>query len=288
MSEGAIAHAPVDPGQARFRLVEEERALRASRPRNRRWRALEKLDREVDRLREEQSAAVAQLHAAEQTLVNAPAHDAQTLADWLASGRPGRRPEASVYERGRERDAARLLVEAKVVELDKALQRRVEHVERHRWKMLDDARRDVVEAQERLIEKLAELPALREELLASRETLLWIASFPEGLASWGHSTAVALGLREPVERVLGTKALIQHSALLEVLQEDVAGLANSFGPEQKAKLGIHEPRTPLEEAMWDNDPEHLAWKRQELEHARRLAETGADPDRLAAELRGSR
>jgi chromosome segregation ATPase len=139
---------------------------------NRRWKALAKLDAEIDDLTAKQTAARARLEEAEQALQRAPDKDAKTLAAWLAAGEKGKRPQATVYEREGERDAARLLVEAVQLEIYQALERRLRHVERHRRKMLEDARRDVEEARRTLLAKVAELPALRDELLGARETLL--------------------------------------------------------------------------------------------------------------------
>jgi hypothetical protein len=155
---GELGSLPVDRDRARREITDEERVLRNSRPRNRRWRALEKLDREVDRLTHEHAAAIAELQAAEQALAAAPDHDARTLADWLAAGQRGERPVATVYERTRERDAAQLNIDAIAVELDRALERRVKHVERHRKNMLADARRDVTDAQQRLARGAAAAP----------------------------------------------------------------------------------------------------------------------------------
>jgi hypothetical protein len=130
----------VDPDRARVELTEEERVRRASRPKTRRWRELAKLDEEIDRLTQKQADAGRQLQEAEQRLSDAPNVDAQTLAAWLADGEKGERPAATLYERQRDRDAARLLVEARSVELDSALEKRLRFIEKNRRRMLDDAR----------------------------------------------------------------------------------------------------------------------------------------------------
>jgi hypothetical protein len=282
-----VGHLPLDHDQARVELTEEQRAHRASRPRNRRWRALEKLDVQIDRLNQRQTVAAAQLQEAEQRLARAPQDDARALADWLAGGERGGRPEATLYERQRERDAAQLLVEAIAVKLDEALQRRLDHVNRNRKKMLADAHKDVDESQRRLLEKIAELPALRDELIAARETLVWLGYYPDPVESWGISSAVALGLREPVEKTLGTRARIEYEWLCRVLEKDVSALASAFSRDQKRRLGVAQPRTPVREAMWDSDPDNVAWKKAELERARRLAEWH-DPALVAAEIRDQR
>jgi hypothetical protein len=283
----ALGHLPLDQAAAARELTEGERALRASRPRNRRWRALDKHDQEIDRLAQKQDEASARLREAEQALADAPVFDARSLAAWLAAGEKGERPAATVYERERHRDAARLLLEAVTVELDQALERRVRHVEQNRRKMLDDVRKDVNDARARLLAHVRELPALREALLAARETLTWCAAFPQPAEVFGFSTSCALGLRQPVEQTLGTPARIEYAALLQALEADGAALAESFSPEQKKQLGIAEEPNPLLAAMWDVDvsPD---WKRDQLERARGLAPWSRNPRQLADEARDFR
>lgn len=94
-----VGHLPLDPSAAARELQEGERALRSSRPRNRRWRALEKFEREIDRLTQRQAEASARVQEAEATLASAPDDDARTLAKWLAGGEKGERPAATMYER---------------------------------------------------------------------------------------------------------------------------------------------------------------------------------------------
>ncbi len=109
-------------------------------------RAVEKLDLAVDRAKQRQDAAGARLQEAEAALARAPEDDARALADWLTRGEKGERPPASVYERQRDPDAAKLLVEAALIEVDRALERRLGHIEDNRAKMVEDARRDVDDA----------------------------------------------------------------------------------------------------------------------------------------------
>ncbi len=283
-----VGHLPLDPSAAAWELQEGDRALRSSRPRNRRWRALEKFEQEIDRLAQRQAEASARVQQAEATLASAPDDDARTLAKWLAAGEKGERPAATVYERERERDAARLLLEAVTLELDEAIDRRVQHIEKNRQKMIADVRHDLDEARAALLAHVRELPALREALVSCRESLLWAASFPEPVESWGSPGATALGLREPVERTLQTTAIVQYAALIEVLEVDAAALAEAFNAEQAQRLGVDAARTPLREAMWDSDPDHVAWKKAELERARQIAEWSPSPDKLAEEARDFR
>ena len=191
-----------------------------------------------------------------------------------------------MYERERERDARRLLLAACGVELDRALERRVAHVEAHRERMISDAKADMDSARERLIAKLNEIPDLRAELIGARETLEWIANFSAQPENFGFVTAACLGLRQPVEAALGTKARVEWTSLLGVLAEDAAALASRFSQATAEALGIGKVPTPLDRAMWSSDPAHQAWARKELERARELGRFG-DPHRLADEVRES-
>jgi hypothetical protein len=58
------AELPLDPERAAFELTEEQRALRSTRPRKRRWKQLDKLDAELDRLRQRHAEALARVQEA--------------------------------------------------------------------------------------------------------------------------------------------------------------------------------------------------------------------------------
>jgi len=274
---------PVNQERARVELAEGERALRSSRPPNgRRWGQLAKHDDAVDKATQRHAQAQHALQQAEQRLQEAPAEDARTLADWFARGERGKRPASSLYERERERGAARLLVDAAALELDAALARRLQHVEQHREKMTEDARRDVEQAQERLLEQARQLPRLRDELLAARGALEWAATFPELTPVLGTPSMAALGLKAPVEQTLGVTAQLPYTALIDAIEADALALAHAHTPTVANALGAARQATPASEAMWTSDPRAQAWGRQELERARKLAEY-QDPTRLAAE-----
>ena len=87
-----VGHLATDQDSARRELTEEQRALRDSRPKTRRWKALSKLDLEVDRMKQRQDAASTRLQEAEAALALAPEDDARALADWLADGEKGGSP----------------------------------------------------------------------------------------------------------------------------------------------------------------------------------------------------
>jgi hypothetical protein len=267
---------------------DERRVLLSSRPRRRRWRDLAKLDDKLDGLHLRLEDARRNLQEAEQVVQAAPDTDARTLAAWLSNGERGKRPAATVPERERERDAARLIVEALQLEVDRVLEERREHVERHRNRMVKDARRDVEGARERLAAHISQLPELRETLLEARELLRWVASFPEQAESFGYPPALALGLREPVKQTLATTAQVEFRRVVAALEADAAALAEQLGPTVKERLGLAPRPTPEDRALWWDDEDAVAWRKEQVEKARRLAEWSTDPNRLATEVREDR
>lgn len=288
---GTIGCLPVDRDDAVRELTEEQRALRGSRPTTQRWRWLDKIDEDLERRHAKHADAVARLHAAEAAAERAPADDARSLADWTMNGERGNRPEPTKYERERERDAATLIVEATAIEVDRALERRLREISSRRPKMLKETRGDLEAASAELHAYLQRLPALRQAILDARADLLWAASYPEPPAQFGFPTNVALGLQEPVRRVLGSKAMYQFEQILGLLAEDAVVLAEAFSDEQRRQMGEHVPRTPEKGAAWMDDPNDkdiAEWKRQNHQRALQLAAAGYDPDRLAAEIRGDR
>ena len=185
---------PLDIDRARTELTEEQRAGRISRPTSRRWRGLTKLDDKIDQLTLRLDEAQRELQRADERVKSAPEVDARTLADWYASGERGKRPEATLYERQRERDAANLTIEARQRTLDAAIEERFQYIEKHREKMLADARNDVEAKHEQTLAHVRAIPALRQELVEARETLLWVAAYPQQTETFGFPHALALGL----------------------------------------------------------------------------------------------
>jgi hypothetical protein len=125
-------------------------------------------------------------------------------------------------------------------------------------------------------------------MLDIRAMTEWLAAYPESPVAFGFASAVALGLREPVERTLQTTARIEYARVVEALEEDAAALADAFSDEQRRRLGMPVARTPLVEAMWDGDPDHQEWKKRELERARGLLPWSRDPNQLSDEARDYR
>lgn len=67
-----VGDLPLDPERRAFELTGQQRSDRNSRPRTRRWRALDKLDAEIDQLTQRHSGAMARLTEAEQAVTAWP------------------------------------------------------------------------------------------------------------------------------------------------------------------------------------------------------------------------
>jgi hypothetical protein len=80
------------------------------------------------------------------------------------------------------------------------------------------------------------------------------------------------------------RARIEFGRVIAALEADADALADRHGDKVQQALGTAPPRTPLTEAMWNEDEECKAWQRQELERARQIAHRD-NVDQLAAEVR---
>jgi hypothetical protein len=170
---------PLDRDRAAAEQNEETRVLRASRPKGRRWRALVRLDDQLDELQHRYAGALERVAEAERALANAPGVDANTLAHWLAADEKGPRPEATLPEAERTLAACRLLVDATLVEIDRKLAERVEYVQHNRDRMVDDARRDRQHAAGRLQRAIAELSEARQAMVDAVSVETWALSYPD-------------------------------------------------------------------------------------------------------------
>ena len=241
----------IDPRVAAVELTDEERALRASRPTGRKWRALDRLDDEADRLTAKLAEAGTRLQAAEEALRQAPQDDARSLAEWIAAGEKGERPAASVYERERDRDAAELLVNAVRLELDGALRRRVDHVERHREKLTREAQDAVNTAHANYAAALAALTEARSELVDARALTRWVTGFPGPEANTDPllTAQLAGGLRKPVKTTLGTEAQVPFASVVAALAADADTLCADWTPAER------DPGDIRQTAQWTQTPE---------------------------------
>src|SRR5437667_185790 len=105
----------IDAGELRTVQLGPGRALRIPRD-------------ELEQLQARHGEALGKLREAEEALTRAPDGDARRLADWISNGERCERPQPSIYERQIERDAARMVADAVLLEIEKTLDRRVAYV----------------------------------------------------------------------------------------------------------------------------------------------------------------
>jgi hypothetical protein len=96
--------------------------------------------------------------------------------------------------------------------------------------MLKDVTRDLEAAKGRLVQHVHALSAIREDMVAARDNLLWAAAYPDHPEAFGYPADLALGLQEPVARTLGTKARISYTNLVAALEEDARALGEFAKP----------------------------------------------------------
>jgi hypothetical protein len=243
---------PIDRERARAELTEEQRALRSSRPKTRRWKTLAKIDDEIDDLGRRQAEAIQSVAAADEAVSRAPEHDANTLAEWLAGGERGPRPEATLPERERELAASKLLVDAITVELDNMLVRRLEYVEKNRKRMAEDAGKDRERAGERLQAAISELAEVRMAATDAASLQLWVAHYPRPEANSGDLHMGLMKGGRLSKAVPDITSLTSAASVLEWLRDDARWLAGAVEDQRRKQ---DEPDDPHFAPVWEDSPE---------------------------------
>jgi hypothetical protein len=121
------------------------------------------------------------------------------------------------------------------------LEDRFQYVQRYRKKLLADAQKDIEGDRARLVAHVRELPALRQKLLDARDLLTWAATYPDHAEQYGFPTALALGLREPLERTLQTKGLVDFGRVVAALEADADALAERHHAQVRGRSEPHPP-----------------------------------------------
>jgi len=97
------------------------------------------------------------------------------------------------------------------------------------------------------------------------------------------------GFDKPVKAAVGFDLLrLEAVSVFRLLEQDGQVLAELASPEQRKHLHLEGTRTPEKVAMWDDDPDHLAWKqrkRREFQEAYRDATPEAFAE-MVNEVRG--
>jgi hypothetical protein len=149
--------------------------------------------------------------------------------------------------------------------IDGLLDRKEQHVRRHRGKLEREAQADVERAHERYDAAVREVERARDELLETRRTRRWAMVFPEAGATQDDllSVNVAGGLLAPVKRTLGTSSQVPFHSLTEALRVD-AEVLRDYGTKDASREGLDVRR----DAIWMDSPEGQETLREEKQRQR--------------------
>jgi hypothetical protein len=251
MHTRGYADLPLDQDAARQELTDEQRYPRMPSKHGRRWKAVAAIDADIERIQGEQERLRSQgaiLHA---RIPAAEQADVQALANWHENGQHGPRPEPTkdVLELERERLAQDQTALDRLI--DDLLDKKEEHVQKHRGRLEREAGADVERAHERYGTLVRELERARDELVEARRTRRWARLFPEEAANRDEiiTAHVAGGLLQPVKRTLGTSAQVPFQALLDALHADADVLRDGLPGADRDGLDIRR------DAVWMNTAE---------------------------------
>jgi hypothetical protein len=249
-------------------LVDDERAswLQLS-PRRNRWREVAEYDRKVAELDAESQRVREQATAVHEQLRDAPAADHDARARWIAKGRPGRPPTASVPELERQRDDLQAELDALDHLRRETLGEKGSCVQRHRSRLARDAEKYTEQAARRYRQLVDDLEQARVDLSDARSTSLWVRLYPNepNLLSVPRR-GFAGDLRRPLTRA-GLSGPIATEHVFDLLRVDVDWLEHAASLEQRKLLG--EKRE--QDAVWLDTEEGEAWRRQQqTENAERI------------------
>ena len=271
------------PAEARRRLAEavtaEQSAWRRRSPARSRWPELVALDERVTDLDRRQAALVQEVAELEERLRAAEQADREALSQWLAAGEQGARPlpiAPAVKEKLEARRAERDAVEPA---RERLLAQKASFVAKHRGRLVREADQATQEAQARYLRRVEELERERVALYEARATALWAALYPSELMNTLPPTAIAGGLRKPVQEALGITTQLAPDMVWKLLRADAAALAEGATHEQRAALEGRDPRQDANAAVWSETEEGrqaaLEEKKEALRRYRQL--WGRDP-----------
>jgi hypothetical protein len=243
----------------------ETQSLRRWSPRRNHWAEVRAFDDRVAQYERRREEISARLDPLQREFALADQVDADMVAEWIADGEKGSRPESvkpaledEIAELRRE-DAG--LVRAASVELA----RKAEYVEAHRKRLVALAHQRVEQAHADLVARLDGLPVAREELVLAREAELWAMAFGE---SEGGSQmppfANVAGGNAKVGKKLGLSAVTSAERLFEALRADADWLPEAISAPQREALGDHDDTSS---AVWVDTEEGRAWQRQQAAEA---------------------
>jgi hypothetical protein len=242
----------------------EKQTARRWSPRKNRWAEVRQFDDKVAEYERRRAEISDRLDPLQHQLALADQTDADAVAEWIANGGKGFRPESvkpqleqEVADLRRE-DAG--LVRAASVELE----RKEEFVAAHRARLTTLAHQRVKRAHADLVERLDGLPSSREELVAAREEQLWAMTFGSEDANQMPQLSHLAGGDARVGKRLGLSSVTPVERLYEALRADAAWLTDAISAEQRKALGDHDETSS---AVWTDTDQGREWQRQQAAEA---------------------
>jgi hypothetical protein len=252
-------------------LGEEANVLRGVLPRRNRWPALAKFREDVAAIEAHIRELTAQSQRVHERLVSVDRDDADRHAGWLLDGQQGDPPAPQKPELEAERDRLAAEIAGAQAAVEELNNRQVDYVHRHRSKLRKDLQVPVAEAQARLEQKLRETEEARDELVALRETAIWLELYPEA-----HESDVQIGgvpIAGAERRRLaphGLELAIPAAKLFAALREDAAWIPQAIPPHSQLARDRLRNDKPAATGVWDRTDEGQQWHRDERQ--RRLRE----------------
>jgi hypothetical protein len=241
----------------------EEQSRRRFSPRRNRWGDVRAFDDRVAEYERRRGEIGERLEPLQHQLAHADQTDADGIAAWLAGGEKGPRPQSVKPRLEQEIADLRLESDGLIRASSDELARKAEYVERHRDRLVKDARRHVGQAHAALVAKLKSLPVAREELVAAREAELWALTYGHEHANQMPAFAALAGGNAKVGTKLGLTQSTPVERLFEALRSDADWLTEAISPPQREIVDGEAAKPGA--AMWVGSPEHEATLRAERE-----------------------
>jgi hypothetical protein len=252
-------------------LAEEANVLRGVLPRRNRWPALGRFREDVAEIEAHIRELSDQSQRVHERLVSADRDDADRHAAWLLDDQRGDPPAPQKPELEAERDRLAAEIQGHHAAIEELNRRKVDYVDRHRPKLRKDLQAPIADAQARLEQKVREAEEAREELVALRETAIWLELYPECRESDINLSAapVAGAERKRLARH-GLQLAIQPHNLFAALLEDAAWIPQAIPPQSQLARDRLRNDKPAAPGVWDRTDEGQQWHRDERQ--RRLRE----------------
>ena len=265
--------AVADPRQAPFAdlfAAAERTALARILPRRGRWIDLLAFDQRLADIEQQQARLNQELtELFEQQRTAGPDHERE-LAAWHANGQKGPRPEPTATAIAERIASLQADHAALTVLLEETASEKGRYVQRHRKRLVADARRERDAAKDRYLALVSQLADARDELRATAQTLLWTALYPHpSLASDPDLTHLAGGQMQALRQAMpGVTASLTVANVVALLELDAQVVSAARSREQQAAVAGVDLRQLEVGAHWQQTPEGLEFERAEKAAAR--------------------